>query len=362
MIVDDKISKIENFYENIMTKFIELKVSTKYIKYLNNLNYNVKLNDIIIIPIKHLPFGSGKKILVKCEKCSNIIESTFNNYVNIMKKGNNYKCKNCNTFENNNIRLYGVKNSMELNIFRDKIKKTKLEKYNDENYNNKEKSKKTSLDKYGYEYFSNTDLYKKKYKNTCLEKYNVDNVSKIQSVKDKKKSTLRLNYNIDSLLSLKYIQDKKNITVKNKYNVDNVFQLDWVKEKSKKTMLKKYGVEKAFLLPNKRYKILFDERFELYYQGTYEKDFLNFCFNNNIKISKPKYIKYIFNEKEYKYFPDYYINALNLLIEIKSDYTFEVQKEKNIAKQNYSIKNGFKHIFIINKNYKDLIKRIHENV
>jgi len=127
-------------------------------------------------------------------------------------------------------------------------------------------------------------------------------------------------------------------------------------------MIKRYGEENTFLLPNKRYKIKYDDRFKLYYQGTYEKHFLDFCYDNNIIITKPKYIKYIFDDKEYKYFPDYYIESLNLLIEIKSDYIFEVQKNKNIAKQIFSIKNGFEHIFIINKNYDILKKMILENV
>ena len=251
---------------------------------------------------------------------------------------------------------------MEIEKFRDKIKETKLEKYDNASYNNREKSKETSIEKYGCEYFSNTDEYKNKYKKTCNQKYGVDNVSKIEEVKIKKKKTLNLNYGVDSLLSLEKYQNIKKQTVKNKYNVNNVFQLDWVKEKSKKTMIKRYGEENTFLLPNKRYKIKYDDRFKLYYQGTYEKHFLDFCYDNNIIITKPKYIKYLFDDKEYKYFPDYYIESLNLLIEIKSDYIFEVQKNKNIAKQIFSIKNGFEHIFIINKNYDILKKMILENV
>ena len=41
---------------------------------------------------------------------------------------------------------------MQLSSSVDKIKKTKLEKYGDENWNNQEKNKQTCLNKYGTEY------------------------------------------------------------------------------------------------------------------------------------------------------------------------------------------------------------------
>lgn len=354
--------EIDNFFENIVSKKLTVTVSKKTLKYYNDLKYNVKLNDIITIPIEHLSLGSNQKILVKCTNCGDLINITYNNYVNIMKKGNNYICKKCNTFEKTVSQKYGVKNIMELDKYKIKIQKTKLNKYNDKTYNNREQSKKTSINKYGCEYFSSTNIFKEKYKNTILEKYNVDNISKDNEIKKKKKNTLKSNYDVYSIFSLENIQNKKNVTVKNKYNVDNVFQLDWVKEKSKNTMIDKYGINYLTTLPNKRYLKKYDDRFNLYYQGTYEKDFLNFCFNNNIEILKPKYINYIFNNKEYKYFPDFYYKPTNLLIEIKSDYTFQIQKEKNLTKQQYCLQNGFNYIFIINKNYFEFTKIIEKNV
>ena len=353
---------IENFFENIVSKNITVKISKKTLKYFKNLKYDVKLNDIITVPIEHLPLGSNQKILVKCTNCCEIINITYNNYVNIMKKGNNYICKKCNTFQKNTLNKYGVKNIMELEKYRNKIQETKLDKYNDRTYNNREQYKNTNINKYGCEYFSSTNIFKEKYKNTILEKYNVDNISKNNEIKQKKKDTLKLNYNISSTFSLEKTQNKKKITVKEKYNVDNVFQLDWVKEKSKNTMIDKYGIDYLTTLPNKRYIKRYDDRFNLYYQGTYEKHFLDFCFNNNIEIIKPKYIKYIFNGKEYKYFPDFYYKPANLLIEIKSDYTFQIQKEKNLTKQQYCLQYGFIFIFITNKNYFEFTKMIEKYV
>jgi len=44
---------------------------------------------------------------------------------------------------------YDVKNPMELKIFREKIKQTKEERYNDKNYNNSQKNKETLKERYG---------------------------------------------------------------------------------------------------------------------------------------------------------------------------------------------------------------------
>lgn len=75
---------------------------------------------------------------------------------------------------------YGIDFYPQHKDFMDKQKKTKLEKYGDENYVNVEKSKKTRLEKYGDENYVNVD----KYKTTCLEKYGSDNYSKTNNYKN----------------------------------------------------------------------------------------------------------------------------------------------------------------------------------
>lgn len=62
---------------------------------------------------------------------------------------------------------YGVDYYPQHEDFISKQKKTKLERYGDENYNNLDKAKQTKLDKYGDKYFNNRD----KGKATNLERY-----------------------------------------------------------------------------------------------------------------------------------------------------------------------------------------------
>jgi len=51
----------------ILTKNINIKIRKDNILYFSKLNYNIKLKDIIIIPILHLQKNSNKKIEVKCD-------------------------------------------------------------------------------------------------------------------------------------------------------------------------------------------------------------------------------------------------------------------------------------------------------
>jgi very-short-patch-repair endonuclease len=64
-------------------------------------------------------------------------------------------------------------------------------------------------------------------------------------------------------------------------------------------------------------------------------------------------IKYEFDEKIKTYHPDFYNKKNNLIIEIKSDYIYNKDVDKNIAKKKSCISQGYNFIFIINKNYSE---------
>lgn len=68
---------------------------------------------------------------------------------------------------------YGVDFFPSHGTFVEKQKKTKLERYGDENYVNLEKAKKTKLERYGNENYVNVE----KMKQTCLDRYGVNNFS-----------------------------------------------------------------------------------------------------------------------------------------------------------------------------------------
>jgi hypothetical protein len=86
--------------------------------------------------------------------------------------------------------------------FLSKQRKTKLERYNDENYNNSRKMINTKLKIYGSENYCNHN----KYVETCKEKYGVENFSKTKEFKnimDERFQKLYLNVNIIKILKNK---------------------------------------------------------------------------------------------------------------------------------------------------------------
>ena len=113
-----------------------------------------------------------------------------------------------------------------------KVKKTKLERYGDENYCNLDKSKQTKLERYEDEYYSNRD----KCKQTKLERYgNSGYNNRNQCLK-----TMVLRYGVESPLQNLKIKQKMQNTLKQKYNVENVSQIASVKLKKNHDRKLKY--------------------------------------------------------------------------------------------------------------------------
>ena len=58
-------------------------------------------------------------------------------------------------------------------------------------------------------------------------------------------------------------------------------------------------------------------------------------------------ILYTYDNVERRYYPDFYIKSTNTIIEVKSTYTFELHKEKNLAKEQACLRQGFNFKFIV---------------
>jgi len=210
----------------------------------------------------------------------------------------------------NRLEKYGVEYNWQREDVIDQIKMTKKEKYDDENYNNQLKNKQTKLQKYGDENYHNIE----KGKQTMLKKYGVE-------------------YPLQS----KKIQEKTKQTCLEKYGVENPAQNKEIYEKGQKTKLEIHKFRDT----------------NIWYQGSYELDFLEKYFSKYSDIKRGPSIKYIINGKNKVYHPDFYIPSLNLIIEIKSSWTLKLDENIKIKKKT-TIVNGFKYIVVINKNYNKL--------
>lgn len=173
------------------------------------------------------------------------------------------------------------------------------------------------------------EIYEK-YKQTCLKIYGVENTFQAEICKQKIKQIKKERYGDEKYQNW----EKRKQTMKIKYGVENPAQI--YDNISKNTGLK---------IKIKKYKNIF-------YQGSYELDFLEQYYNLYPNIQRGPSIKYQYEGKDKIYFPDFYIPSLNLIVEIKSSWTLKQDvkiNEKKIA----TINKGFNYLIIVDKDYKN---------
>lgn len=120
--------------------------------------------------IKEFNIVKSKELIKECRKRTNILKYGVDN----PSKSTIVKTK------------ISSANKLNKNIIIEKRRKTKLEKYGSETYNNMKKNQETKIANHGDPYYNGRD----KYKETMLEKYGVDNGFKLPGLK--KENTDRL--------------------------------------------------------------------------------------------------------------------------------------------------------------------------
>lgn len=120
--------------------------------------------------IKEFNIVKSKELIKECRKRTNLLKYGVDN----PSKSTTVKTK------------ISSANKINKNIIIEKRRKTKLEKYGSETYNNMKKNQETKILNHGDPYYNGRD----KYKETMLEKYGVDNGFKLPELK--KENTDRL--------------------------------------------------------------------------------------------------------------------------------------------------------------------------
>jgi hypothetical protein len=139
------------------------------------------------------------------------------------------------------------------------------------------------MEKYGFESYNSTDEFKNRRKKTWIEKYGVDNPTKNQEILHKSMVT----------------------------NSKSAYRT--------KTLILPSG--KVFRYQGYEDKVIK----ELLESGIHEDDILTGPGN-------VPHIYYEFNGKKCRYYPDIFLPLLNKVIEVKSEYTWNKYKERNMAK------------------------------
>lgn len=248
----------------LLEEKIKIKVNPNSRKYYNSIGYRCNNFEDLEISTLDLPPGSNVEIRVQCDICGSTKSIKYNKfYKNTKNNTTLYTCNKCCAY---------------------KIKKTKLEKYGDENYQNTKKIKKTKLEKYGDENYTNRSKAKK----TCIEKYGKDNVSKVESIKEKKKNKNLEKWGVENVFQSIEIQEKISRSIQEKYGSNLYILTEDFKEKYK-IFCKKFGSDHYSQTDD------FKEKFEAtcLLKWGYKTSLLNDDVKN--KIKETNLIKYGFD-------------------------------------------------------------------
>jgi hypothetical protein len=309
----------------ILEDTIEIKVSERNFKHYKNKGYIFEHKwDIITIKTTDLPETSAVKVLIKCDICGIEKELSYGDYNSNYKRNNRYVCKKCKstTYKLTCNKLYGVDNVSQI----ESVKQQKIE---------------TCNKNFGVNHPMQSKIVMNKSKQTLQDVYDVINISQVPEIKERKRQKSLDVYGVDVVSKSKIVRRKMSISYI-------------------KTCQRKYGVNSTMLIPGIRkgwYKIKIYKNSDLTYQTKYELHFIEFCNINNIEIKNGIPIPYKINDENHTYYPDFYIPKYNLIIEIKSDYTYEKYKIRNLIKMEYTLKNNYNYLFVINKNYDELLTK-----
>ena len=151
--------------------------------------------------------------------------------------------------------------------------------------------------------------------NSLMEKYGVKNAFQSEEVKIKIKETNLSRLGVDNPAKSEIVQAKIRKTLFKKLGVTHQMKDCAIREKASKTCIARYG---KICFPQAKYKYggeTFDSSWELAFY-IYYKDY-----NFSIIRNKTKFFTYSYNEKSYKYFPDFLIQ--NRIFEIKGQHFFD---------------------------------------
>jgi hypothetical protein len=240
-------------------------------------------------------------------------------------------------------------------------------------HNRQEKIKNTNIERYGVDRPSKSDVFKQKTIETNIQKYGHPSSNQSDFVKAKKVESYRERLGVDNPAQSETVKEKAKRTNLEVYGCENPFGNDSVKSKIKTQMMARYGVENPSQSAEFQAKkvgttmVKFGVPYAMQNPDVFERsqnhshcakdfampsgtirrvrgyepfalrDLLDIHLEDQIKTGKgvPS-VKYMgVDGKEHKYYPDIYIPHENKIIEVKGEWTYRCDrdKEKNARKK-----------------------------
>lgn len=253
-------------------------------------------------------------------------------------------------YKKTNVKKYGVDNISKSEYFKKIMIKNNKEKWNVDWYQQsddfKNKSILTCFKKYGFENYTQTEEFKKRIRETFMLKYGVDWYSKSEEFKQKFKESSIEKYGTEHPMLNSDYKEKISQTIKDRYGKNWYVLTNEFKEHCFDSKSQKYGNTstgfklKDYKLPSgKIIKVQGYENFALdILIEKYEEEDLAISYSE-IK-EEIGIINYLMNEKNRIYLPDIYIKSENKIIEVKSEYTYNLELEKNLLKKEVCLKSN----------------------
>jgi hypothetical protein len=249
--------------------------------------------------------------------------------------------------EKTNIKKYGSEHAAQNAEVKAKIKSTNLEKFGSEcplqNEAVQKKTQATNLEKFQCEYPAQNETVREKFKATNLEKYGCAYPMQNCLVQEKMKATNREEFGCEYPMQNLDVQAKYKATNIETYGCENPIQNITVQNKRKATNLEKFGYEHPMQNAEffaqqkksgfKRKQYTFSSGKEVSIQG-YEAYALNLLVGRAVKeedlllgFDEMPQIMYEHNKKLHRYYPDIFIPSQNKIVEVKSEYTYNIAQE-----------------------------------
>lgn len=213
------------------------------------------------------------------------------------------------------------------------------------------------------------EVTKEKSKNTIKQTYGVDHVMHSDIFKDKLIATNLERFGYPSVLQSESVKDKIKITNMERYGYTNVGESQLIKDRIVERNMEKYGCHPSQLPEVHEKKMKSGYRCKEYtfpsgrivkirgYEPLAINDLLKIYDENDIivKTTDIPHIPYVgIYNKNCVYFPDIYIPKANLIVEVKSDFTYYADYEINMLKAKATKHAGYDYTFMI---YNDRFQR-----
>ena len=238
---------------------------------------------------------------------------------------------------------YGVEHSLQSKEIRQKGSATMMEKYGVEHATqNKEvlaRRVETNISRFGVEAPLQSKVILEKRKKTNMERYQTEEVLQNKEMRERIHNTMMERYHVGNPLQNKEIIARKDATCLARYGNSVIMH---VPELFEKKTINSFA-RKAMTLPSGAI---------MYYQG-YEdvaikallEDYKEDDIENDVK--KMPECKYTWDGKIHRYYPDIYLPKERKIIEVKSDYTYLLQRALNQAKRESVVQQGYSFEFWI---------------